>query len=195
MNAVIALAVKDLRLLLRDRTGFFVTFVFPLVYAVFLGSIFGSRYLMGDPVPIAVVDEDHSPASGELIQRLGAAERVLLAADEPLLLERIRALEPGTAIGMSRADALEFFQAVAEDRLEDYCAPGHALQIPTEFMGQPLVTERTLAAAHAAGLRVHVWTVNDPAEMRSLLQLGADGLMSDFPARLVQVARALGPAR
>lgn len=43
MRAVIALTIKDLRLLIRDRAGFFVTFVFPLVYAVFFGVIFGNN--------------------------------------------------------------------------------------------------------------------------------------------------------
>jgi ABC-2 type transport system permease protein len=42
MKPILAMAIKDLRLLLRDRTGFFVTFVFPLVYAVFFGIIFKS---------------------------------------------------------------------------------------------------------------------------------------------------------
>ena len=47
-----------------------------------------------------------------------------------------------------------------------------------------------LAFAHGQGVHVHVWTVNEEAEMRRLLQLGVDGLMSDFPARLVRVAAA-----
>ncbi|HEV7758478.1 MAG TPA: glycerophosphodiester phosphodiesterase family protein, partial [Acidimicrobiales bacterium] len=51
----------------------------------------------------------------------------------------------------------------------------------------PLVTERFLRAAHQRGLKVHVWTVNDADEMRGLLDLGVDGIMTDAPDVLKQV--------
>ncbi|WP_430593020.1 glycerophosphodiester phosphodiesterase family protein [Humidisolicoccus flavus] len=54
-----------------------------------------------------------------------------------------------------------------------------AVQIPTKAYGLQLVTPRTLAAFHRAGVEVHVWTINDPREMRRLLDLGVDGIVSD----------------
>jgi glycerophosphoryl diester phosphodiesterase len=54
-----------------------------------------------------------------------------------------------------------------------------------------VIDARLIAAAHQRGLPVHAWTVNDPAEMNRLLDLGVDGIMSDdAPAlRDVLVAR------
>ncbi len=61
------------------------------------------------------------------------------------------------------------------------------LQLPVSHQGIPLVTRRTVDAAHAAGAFVHVWTINDPAQMHRLLDLGVDGLVSDRSDLLRQV--------
>ncbi len=53
------------------------------------------------------------------------------------------------------------------------------LQVPTGAGPLTLVDERAVAAAHAAGVKVHVWTVNEPDEMNRLIDLGVDGLVSD----------------
>ena len=62
------------------------------------------------------------------------------------------------------------------------CCPHVAaacLQVPPALGRLVVVDERLLAAAHAAGLPVHVWTVNEAADMERLLDLGADGIMTD----------------
>jgi len=123
-----------------------------------------------------------------LIRRAGAERRVLLAAEDDATLARVRGLDPGTALGSSLADVVEFVRAGAEGRLDRLAPRGHALQVPPAALGRPLVTREFVAAAHAHALAVHVWTINDPAEMRRLLALGVDGVMSDFPARLVAAA-------
>jgi glycerophosphoryl diester phosphodiesterase len=56
---------------------------------------------------------------------------------------------------------------------------GDALQVPHRLRGVPIVNRRFVERAHAAGRPVHVWTIDDPAEMDELLDLGVDGLMTD----------------
>ena len=63
MKAILTLTTKDLRLLLRDRMGFFVTFVFPIVYAVFFGIIFAARGVGADAVSVSVIDAAQNESS------------------------------------------------------------------------------------------------------------------------------------
>jgi glycerophosphoryl diester phosphodiesterase len=125
-----------------------------------------------------------------IVERAGASERVLLAAGEDDVMELIHKLGPPTALGSSLADLVAFYQAVADGVAESHEPRGHALQIPTEFAGNSLVTPVALAAARSIGLFVHVWTINDRAEMRSLLDAGVDGVMSDYPGWLIEEAAA-----
>lgn len=54
------------------------------------------------------------------------------------------------------------------------------------------VTAAEVADAHAAGMTVIPWTVNDPRDMARLIEMGVDGLISDYPDRLLQVATDKG---
>ncbi len=73
MSPVMTLAIKDLRLLLRDRAGFFFTFFFPLLMAVFFGTIFSGGGGGERGMAIVVVDEDSSAASRKFIDRLAGS--------------------------------------------------------------------------------------------------------------------------
>ncbi len=65
--------------------------------------------------------------------------------------------------------------------------PADAVQVPRTYRGLRVITPRTVAGFHRGGLDVHVWTVDDPAEMRRLLDWGVDGLITDRPDLLKDV--------
>ncbi len=66
------------------------------------------------------------------------------------------------------------------------------LQVPCTWHGLRVVTPAFVGAAHARGLAVHVWTVDDAATMEALLDMGVDGLITDRPTVLRGVLQARG---
>ncbi|WP_216590796.1 glycerophosphodiester phosphodiesterase [Streptomyces brasiliscabiei] len=67
-----------------------------------------------------------------------------------------------------------------------------AAQVPESQSGVPVVDHRFIRAAHARGLQVHVWTVNEPQRMHRLLDLGVDGIMTDHIDTLRKVLEDRG---
>ncbi|WP_223987665.1 glycerophosphodiester phosphodiesterase [Arthrobacter sp. NicSoilB8] len=68
----------------------------------------------------------------------------------------------------------------------------HALQVPVRYGAVTVVTSGFIRRAHRHGLQVHVWTVNEPAEMHRLLDLGVDGIVTDRADLLKAVLRERG---
>jgi len=64
-----------------------------------------------------------------------------------------------------------------------------AVQVPEKALGLRITTARMIRRLHAAGVEVHVWTVNDPARMAQLLDLGVDGLVTDRADLALEVVR------
>jgi ABC-2 type transport system permease protein len=103
MGKIAAMAFKDLRLLLRDKAGFFFTFFFPLIIAVLFGTIFGGGGGT-NAIPIVLVDEDASPGSRAFVDTLVASpELTIRLGTREEATERVRrgkaiayvALKPG----------------------------------------------------------------------------------------------------
>ncbi|MEV0482509.1 glycerophosphodiester phosphodiesterase [Streptomyces sp. NPDC050508] len=62
-----------------------------------------------------------------------------------------------------------------------------AAQVPEEQSSVPVVDRRFVSAAHARGVQVHVWTINEADRMHRLLDLGVDGIMTDHIDTLREV--------
>ena len=125
-------------------------------------------------------DGVESVVAGE-ISRLGAEDRVLIGSFHDRRIRRFRVCTSG-AVATS-AGPREVARAVASSVAgRPVAVTADALQIPVR-----LATRRLVDAAHRGDTQVHVWTVNDPAEMRRLLDVGVDGVISDRPDLLNEV--------
>jgi glycerophosphoryl diester phosphodiesterase len=71
-----------------------------------------------------------------------------------------------------------------------YRGKARVLQMPENYRGWRILDRRFVQAAHRKGLAVHVWTVNERADMERLLEMGVDGLITDYPDRLIEVLEA-----
>ena len=147
-------------------------------------------------VPLNIeIKQDDPPIVDRVLADLdafGARERTLLAAEHHHIMERIRAAAPDMPTSASSAEVADFVFRVRDGRLDDYRPRPVAFQVPPSYEGTPIVTTEAVAAAHRFGVEVHVWTINDPAEMARLLDLDVDALMSDFPDRAVALLRSRG---
>jgi glycerophosphoryl diester phosphodiesterase len=128
----------------------------------------------------------------QLIRRLDAEHRVLLAAEHDSIMRLLRVAAGSIATSFAAGEVADFIGRLPAGDFSTYEPKGVALQIPVRFGDIELVTAESVEAAHRCGLEVHVWTVNDPEEMQNLLHLGVDGIISDLPglARTVVDASA-----
>ncbi len=135
----------------------------------------------------------------EVIRSRGAEHRVLIGAE----FERTRAGARGYGgpWGASRDQVFPFWllhRVPGIGRL--YVPAADAFQVPERSGRWRVVTPRFVRAAHRVNIPVHVWTVDDPDDMRRLLEWGVDGIQTDRPDLLADVltevsGRPPAPAR
>ena len=178
-----------------------------------LGALAGVR-VGGEPIPTleqlltdlpaARLNVDVKDFAGvaplaELIRRHGAQDRVLVASfsDRRRLAVLRRLRRAGSGPVASSAGSL--FTALAVllapvGAVEVLARLGRfqCLQVPRRYGIVPVVTRSLLRSCHRAGVQVHVWTVNERADMEQLLDMGVDGIVSDRADLLADVLRARG---
>ncbi|CAA9407857.1 MAG: Glycerophosphoryl diester phosphodiesterase [uncultured Rubrobacteraceae bacterium] len=142
------------------------------------------REFPGHKVNIDVKEEQPGVEAALLttIAVANAKDHVLVVSEMPGVVERFRELSGGRiSTGASRREIGVFYR-LSRLRMEFLLRPAYdALQVPVEYGGRKVVTPRFVEAAHNRGVRVDVWTIDDPQEMRRLLDLGVDVIMTNRP--------------
>jgi glycerophosphoryl diester phosphodiesterase len=122
------------------------------------------------------------------VRRAGAVERVCLGSFSARALRTARAIDPGIATSGGRTEV-----RLALYRSWISLPPGspkyQAFQVPEMNGRTRVVSPRFIRLAHKAGIVVQVWTVDEPEDIRRLLDWGADGIISDRPDIASEVLR------
>lgn len=107
-----------------------------------------------------------------------ALERVLIGAFSDRRVDHARRLL-GDGLAVAAGSRRVMALLLRANRVPVPFRGVDAAQVPVRTGRIEIVTERFIEHAHEAGIHVHVWGVDDPAEMHRLLDLGVDGLMTD----------------
>ena len=134
---------------------------------------------------------DDEPLARSLVEVLLATDALELAcvgSFHDLQAERLGALLPGFARYLPEQAATCHVLAAKAGASGEGCPAGFELASLPHRMGELVVVDGPVVAwFHARAMPVHAWTVDDPADMRSLLALGVDGIVTDRPDLLALV--------
>jgi len=130
-----------------------------------------------------------------LILDYGMVERVMVASFNSSILREFRRLCPAVATSAGRSEVRLFYAlSLLSPRAAFLPAGCYALQVPVARRGLRVITKRFLTSARLRNLQVHAWTVNSGPQMEWLLRLGVDGIVTDYPDRLLALlGRRPGP--
>ncbi len=133
------------------------------------------------------------------VRRAGAAERVCLAGAPDRLLTAAADAEPGLTTALGWRTLVHLIAAARLGAPAPGLArrPAHArwAHVPDRLVGAGVLTAGVVARADALGLHVMAWTVDEPARMHQLLDIGVRGVITDRPDLLREVLLARGQWR
>ncbi|NLF64125.1 MAG: glycerophosphodiester phosphodiesterase [Chloroflexi bacterium] len=141
----------------------------------------------GVPMNIEIKQQEPSIVAPfcELIRAFGREQQVLVASFHPAVMEEFRQTCPGVATSGTEKEIRPFYILNRLAISSVYSPPAEAFQVPEYSGGLHVVTAGFVRGAHRRNVAVHVWTVNETADMERLLALGVDGLITDRPDRLL----------
>lgn len=114
-------------------------------------------------------------------------EKVLVASFWGSVLGEFRHACPGVATSASTPEAVRFYAQNVLLGGRSFRPEAEALQVDSRAKLFPIITPRFLTAARKQKLPLHAWTVNDLEEMRRMIAVGVDGIITDYPTRLLKL--------
>lgn len=138
-------------------------------------------------VIVELKDEDPRLADAVVgvVRHSGAASRVCLGSFHQVVLDRVRGQAPDITTSATRREAQRTLARSWVRWPFPMAPPYRAFQVPERAGRLHVVTAAFVRRAHREGAVVQVWTVDTPEDVRRLLTLGVDGVISDRPDLVV----------
>lgn len=138
--------------------------------------------------------KNHAPDTTPYVQELADLLTEFRRTDDVIVVsfldhavEHFKAIAPDVHTATATGETATFW-STAQGPVPGAPNPRYqALQVPMEYEGLTVVTRDFVSRAHANGLAVHVWTINDVDTMRWLIEIGVDGIMTDRPTVLEEL--------
>jgi glycerophosphoryl diester phosphodiesterase len=141
----------------------------------------------GVPLNIEIKQREPSMVASfcQLIRDHDLADQVLVASFHEETMAEFRQECPEVATSIGTMETVSLF-VLSRIFLEDtYGPPAEAAQVPEYRSGLHVLTRRFIDAAHNRNLEVHAWTINEEDDMQRMISLGVDGIITDYPDRLL----------
>jgi len=129
-----------------------------------------------------------------LLQEKEATNRVLVASFSHDAMSAFRRHCPSVATSATSREGLILYQLNRLHLARLYRSPAVTLQIPETLGKRKILEPQLLELANAFNIKVHVWTVNEETDMKRLLDMGAQGILTDYPDRLLRLMGRLPPS-
>lgn len=125
----------------------------------------------------------------DLIREFNKTDKVIVGSFRQSIIANFRRECANVATSVSPSEVSNFLTRYKIGLDKNYSPEMQALQIPQNLGSFQFVTKDFVEAAHKLNLQVHVWTINNKADMKRLIDIGADGIMTDYPDRLLKIVK------
>ena len=122
-----------------------------------------------------------------LLRERKMTDKVIIGSFRQEVLDEFRTECAEVATSASPSEVSHFLAMYKAGLSDSYTPPMQALQIPENTGYLNVVSKDFVKSAHKLNLKVHVWTINERENMQRLLEMGVDGIMTDYPDRLLNL--------
>ena len=125
----------------------------------------------------------------DLLKEFKRTDKVIVGSFRDEILKDFRQTCQSVATSATPSEASYFLAMYKIGLGASYSPKMQVLQVPEKLGRLQIVSEDYIKAAHKLNLDVHVWTINDKNDMKHLIEIGADGIMTDYPDRLLEILK------